>query len=117
MKYYKTAEFLALRVTWLAALKENGFVDLETSSGELKNQHHALRLRRNATRQGDMQSFFAKLDGWLSDHRHRMGERDREILVRWSAGEYLVSIARSVGCAENTVRRAVKKYKKLILSL
>lgn len=100
-----------LKQQWYKKLSDEGFEDIEYSSGLLKQGDR----RSMAFENREMISeFFTALDHYLTDHPE-IPEKDREILSLYSQGLYATQIQKKLRINQWSVKKVIKRYKEIIL--
>jgi hypothetical protein len=105
-----TSQLITLQAKWYLKLKEEGFIDIEDSKGNLK-QHN---IRTIAYQNRDViQEFFTDLGHYLETHWD-IPDLHRKILELYCRGMHIKIIGEKVNRTSRTVYDILEIYKRKI---
>lgn len=106
------SNFKELQQAWYQKLREAGFKDLETPSGNLKSKDIRTQNYQN---RGALLEFFLALDSYINRNHDLLHPRDKDILTKFSDGIYIKEIAVLCGCSRTTVKETIRQHKAILL--
>lgn len=103
--------FKRLQAKWYRRLAEAGFEDIECRSGYLKQPN---RRTIAFTHREKHEEFFSSLGHYLATKK-TIPSPHRRILELYAQGIVMVEISKQVGLSYTTVKRAVQRYRRIVL--
>lgn len=102
-----------IQAEWYEKLADEGFVDIEDKKGNLKQYDRRTIAFENRE---IICEFFVRLDHYLTQNPN-IPEPEKSILILYSEGLYATQIQRKLKVDQWSVKRVIRNYKQIILSI